>query len=113
MACELAAVENFALQKLLCGSDVTSAAVRAQLNTSKVVKRKATEVGFFTTIRLAIPLGNVVQHQWDWNFDHRRLSHGGSFMCYIVDSNILELEAVTHNGNWPNYFDPDDFKEKG
>lgn len=108
---QLTAVERFALQMLFRGPDVMSAAVRAQLDTLEVVARKATGVGFFTTVHLTTPLINVTQRQWDWNFKHCHLSHGGSFMCWLEDSNVLELEAVVHNGDWPDRFDPDDFTE--
>lgn len=110
---QLTAVERFALQMLLRGPDVSSSAVRAQLDRSEVVARKATGVGFFTTIRLTTPLPDIAQRQWDWNFEHRQLSHGGSFMCWLEDSNVIELEAVTHNGDWPDRFDPSDFSEAG
>jgi len=110
---QLTAVERFALQMLFRGSDMASTAVRARLDTSEVVTRKATRVGFFTTIHLTTPLPNDAQRQWDWNFEHRHLSHGGSFMCWLDDSDVLELEAVTHNGDWPDHFDPDDFMDPG
>lgn len=32
-------------------------------------------------------------------------------MCWVSDPTRLELEAVAHNGGWPDSFDPDDFKE--
>jgi hypothetical protein len=107
----LKAEERFALRMLFRGSDATSVAVRAQLETSQVVDRKETGVGFFTSIRLTAPLPITTQHQWDWNFEHCHLSHGGSFMCWISDASLLELEAVAHNGVWPDSFDPDDFRE--
>lgn len=107
----LTAEERFALRMLFPGSDATSVAVRAQLDTSQVVDRRETGVGFFTSVRLMAPLPITAQRQWDWNFEHRRLSHGGSFMCWVSDPSHLELEAVAHNGEWPDSFDPDDFKE--
>lgn len=110
---KLTAVELFALRMLFRGSDMTSTAMRDRLNTSEVITRKATGVGFFTTIRLTIPLPSGVQRQWDWNFEHRHLSHGGSFMCWLDNSDVLELEAVTYNGDWPEHFDPDDFTGAG
>jgi hypothetical protein len=110
---QLTTVERFALQMLFRGPDAASSAVRMQLSTSEVVARKATGVGFFTTIRLTTPLPNGAQRQWNWNFEHCHLSHGGSFICWLEDSNILELEAVTHNGDWPDHFDPTDFSEAG
>jgi hypothetical protein len=109
---QLTDIERFALQMLFCGQDVASTTVRDQLDTADVITRKATGVGFFTTIRLAIPLSKDAQRQWDWNFEHRHLSHGGSFICWLDDSNVLELEAVIHNGDWPDRFDPNDFSPR-
>ncbi|MCL2644172.1 MAG: hypothetical protein FWD51_01780 [Betaproteobacteria bacterium] len=109
---QLTAVERFALQMLFREQDMTSTTVRTQLDKLDVVTRKTTEVGFFTTIRPVTSLPNDAQCQWDWNFEHRHLSHGGSFMCWLDDSGVLELEAVTHNGGWPDHFDPNDFSEQ-
>jgi hypothetical protein len=92
-------------------SDTTSAAIRSQVDELNVAARKATGVGFFSTINLAKPLETIIQRQWDWNFVHSNLSHGGSFMCWIAASGVLELEAVVHNGEWPEHFDPNDFTE--
>jgi hypothetical protein len=103
--------ERFALGLLFRESDVTSVAVRIQLDMAEVIERKATGVGFFTTIRLITPLPVTTKRQWDWNFAHSQLSHGGSFICWIDGTNVLELEAVVNDGAWPNDFDPRNFKE--
>ncbi|CAG9170821.1 hypothetical protein LMG32289_02163 [Cupriavidus pampae] len=103
--------EKFALRMIFRGSDPTSVAVLAQLDAMDAKQRKATGVGFFTSIRLAIPLRVIEPRHKDWNFRHRLLSHGGSFMCTIEDPTVLELEAVSHNGDWPHSFHVEDFIE--
>jgi hypothetical protein len=103
--------ERFALEMLLAGSNATSAAIRAQIDSLEVVERRKTGVGFFTTMKPAAPLRGLVQRQWDWTFEHRQLSQGGSFMCWIDDMGNLELEAVVHDGQWPRIFNTGDFKE--
>lgn len=103
--------ERFALRMLFRGTDATSIVVRSQLDQLEVTERRETGVGILTTMRLPMRLNNLSQRQWDWNFEHRYLSHGGSFMCWLEDSSVLDLEAVTHSGNWPDRFDPTDFIE--
>jgi hypothetical protein len=108
---EMTNEEIFALAMLLKGDDLPSCALREQVNEMRVLERKNTGVGFFTTIRLKKPLGADMQRQWDWNFSHQHLSHGGSFMCWLSGANTLELEAVSHNGNWPREFNAGYFME--
>ncbi|UXZ94146.1 hypothetical protein K3169_17395 [Pseudomonas phytophila] len=102
--------EEFALQMLFSGQDKVSLAIRLQLKSCAVKARKHTGVGFFTSIALAVTLPVTVQRHWDCNFEHRELSHGGSFMCWIENSSFLELEAVAYNGEWPKKFNSSDFK---
>jgi hypothetical protein len=108
---QLTAEEKFALRMIFRGLDAISTAVRVQVDTMKVTDRKMTGVGFFTTIHLMMALNNITQYQWDWNFEHKALNYGGSFMCWFDGVNVIELEAVTFDGNWPSYFDQNDFKE--
>ena len=92
---ELSKLERFAVSMLFRGSDPFCAAVREGIDAAVVVDRKLTGVGFFATIRLAKPLpADSLQEQWDWNFSHRELSHGGSFMGWREDSDVIGLEAM-------------------
>lgn len=110
---QLTTEELFALREIFRDVNATSTAIGSQLDQAQAIDRKKTGVGFFTTIRLAMPLQEISQQQWEWNFEHRRLSHGGSFMCWLENAYTLELEAVSHNGNWPEHFNPNDFRARG
>lgn len=103
--------EQFALEMLFRGDDVFSATVRVSIGVASRVGRRDTGVGFFTTIRFPCSLPQVSQYQWDWSFTHRKLNHGGAFICVMVEDNILELEGIVHSGVWPASFDRDEFYE--
>ncbi|WP_155500186.1 hypothetical protein [Comamonas testosteroni] len=103
-------LELFALKMVFNGPGALEKSVCAQLSLIEVISRVDTGVGFFSTFRLQYPLQEISQRQWDWNFAHLNLSHGGSFMCFIESEEIIELEGISHNGNWPKIFNPEDFK---
>lgn len=75
-----------------------------------MLTRKNTGVGFFTSVALEAPLDVNFLRQRDLGFEHRDLSHGGSFMCWFGSAGVLELEAVAYNGEWPQRFGALDFK---
>ena len=104
-------VERFALLMIFHGDDSVSVAVRNQLEELVVLSRSGTGVGFLSTMKLAAPLPDSNIHQRDWNFEHRQLSHGGSFMCWTNNPGSLDLEGVVHYGEWPHNFDASDFRE--
>jgi hypothetical protein len=106
----LDAQEKFALSMLFNGADPFSAAVLKQLDTAEVTERRSTGVGFFTMIHFADPLPDAERAQWDWNFAHNGLSHGGSFMSWRESAETIGLEGVSHHGEWPGTFDPSDFR---
>jgi|GEM_PF-4339695 len=110
---ELDAVELFAMAMLFKDAGPLSSAVREGLASATVVERKNTGVGFFTTIRFVEPLpAESAQSQWDWNFSHRSLSHGGSFIAWREGADCIGLEGVSHRGDWPVSFDPTDVVER-
>lgn len=104
--------ERFALSKLFLGNDAFSVSLISQLDSAVVIKREKTGVGFFSTIRFPCPVSELMrQRQWDWNFDHRDLMYGGSFMAYFEPPSTIVLEAVAHHGDWPKIFDSQAFVE--
>ncbi len=48
---------------------------------------------------------------WDWNFSHKQLPYGGSFIFYKESPNELTLEAVTFDGLWPQKFNETYFSD--
>src|SRR4051794_20746796 len=98
--------ERFALLMLFAGTDPLATAVRANLVHAQVTERRSTGLGFFTTVKFMAPLPEADRSQWDWNFKHEALTHGGSFISWREDPNTLGLEAVSHHGDWPTQFDP-------
>jgi hypothetical protein len=109
---ELSAQERFAIAMLFKDSDPFCSAVREGLAAAEVVERKFTGVGFFTTIHFTEPLPTGSERsQWDWNFSHRKLSHGGSFMGWREGTDRIGLEGVSHHGDWPEVFEPLEFSE--
>lgn len=107
------ALEQFAIAKLFGDADSFASAVRDGLASATVTERTWTGVGFFATIRFLRPLpAESSQSQWDWNFLHRALTHGGSFIAWREGPDGIGLEGVSHHGNWPKDFDPADFSER-
>lgn len=103
--------ELFALSKIFFRKDIFDIEITNKLNNIEVIERKNTIVGFFSLIRFKNKLPDVSRRQWDWNFNHRDLKYGGSFMAYFKPPDLIELEAVVHDGNWPINFDPTAFVE--
>ena len=102
--------ERFALEKIFHGDSDFDRAVVDQLQMVEVVERDMTGIGFFSTVRFPGHLpDNRGRLQWDWNFNHRDLSQGGSFMASYEEPDIIELEAVAFYGEWPLSFDADAF----
>ncbi len=85
--------------------------VCALLDKASVIERKITGVGYFTTIKFPTDLPETKVLQWDWNFEHRRLKHGGAFIACYEAPKTIELEAVVHDGLWPKPFKSEDFQE--
>lgn len=109
---KLAEEERFALYKLFGGESEFDLAVISQIENAEVIERRETGVGYFSTIRFSMPLPESKGRlQWDWNFNHRNLKHGGSFIAFYDPPNVIELEAVVHDGGWPMKFDSDAFVE--
>ena len=109
---QLTKEERFALEKIFHGNTDFEKAIIDRLNSAKVVEREATGVGFFTTIKLSDHLpSNQGRIQWDWGFKHQALTHGGSFMASYEEPDLIQLEAVSHHGEWPSNFDANAFSE--
>jgi len=102
-------VELFALERLFSGAEPICEAIRRGLGGAIVVERSLTGVGFFSTIRFVTSLPESEQRQWDWNFSHSKLPNGGSFMVWREGADVIELEAVSHFGDWPMTFNASDF----
>lgn len=87
--------------------------MRDKIRDAESVRWENTGVGFFSTIKLNSPIPVIpTMRMWQYNFRHPDFPHGGSYMCYIVDDQELELEAVTFGGaDWPNPSDPNDFDD--
>lgn len=103
--------ERFALIMVFEDNSPLSSEIRTLLDAADVIERKYTGVGFFSIIRFSKPLIELVGNsQWEWNFRHKKLSHGGSFICWFEEKDKIILEAVSHIGKWPS-FNKDDFTE--
>lgn len=108
---QISEIESFALDKIF-GGDEEAVEVLRNVDLAEVVERKETGVGFFAKILLRGNLSpQLEKRQWDWNFSHRKLMHGGSFIAFLEMPNVIELEGVVHSGAWPTIFDPQDFSE--
>jgi hypothetical protein len=100
--------ERFALAMLFHGNDAMSDFIEHCLSTASV-EREDSGVGFFATIRFPRSLPDTERNQWDWNFVHKGLTHGGSFICWREGDRAITLEGVSHHGDWPSIFDVSDF----
>lgn len=76
-----------------------------------VASREETGVGFVSTVRFSARLPKTTASQWDWNFSHHRLTHGGSFICFRDGDDGLVVEGVAHVGEWPRFDRTDFFDE--
>jgi len=102
--------EIFALTMLFGDQKFFDESVISQLDHTEVLERKKTGIGYFTKIKFADPLPDCCDRKiWDWNFSHKDLEYGGSFIAYYDPPNVIELEAVVHDGLWPKDFDKNAF----
>lgn len=103
--------EKFALKHIFQGAGLIETAVNDGICSADITERTNTVVGFFSTIAFKERFPDDLERfHWDWNFYHKKLPHGGSFMAWYVPPNVIELEAVAHDGDWPIVFNPDDFR---
>ena len=102
-----------ALKLIFCDSDDLSIAMRNRINKATLLDHEDTGVGFYSTIKFSPPLEELPEVRIrEFNFEHPAFPHGGSFMCWFIDANTIEIEAVTLGGaNWPDHYDPDSFSE--
>lgn len=107
----LTPLEQYALSNLFRDNDAASVALRAQINGLRASQRIETKVGFLTRITLRTPLDSMTRRELDWSFKHSKLEDGGSFACWLEEKGVIELDAVTHGGDWPGRFDVADFRE--
>ncbi|HWT35708.1 MAG TPA: hypothetical protein VN289_05465 [Paraburkholderia sp.] len=103
--------ERFALTVLFPGSTGIDLCVRNALDEARVIDRRFTGVGFFSSIALPLQIDEREEGSRDWNFQHTELDLGGSFMCAISHGGSIDLEAVALTGEWPRTFDPRKFSE--
>ncbi|MDH0868216.1 hypothetical protein [Mitsuaria sp. GD03876] len=104
--------EVFALAKLFARSSTLDIAINSAAHEAEVIERLATECGLFSTLRFPFHLPRTDGSlQRDWDFSHRDLEHGGSFLASLAYPDVVELEFVAHVEPWPNGFDPSAFQE--
>lgn len=104
--------EVFALAKLFAKPSPLDIAINSVAHEAEVIERLTTEGGLFSTVKLPFDLPQTDGSlQRDWNFSHRDLEHGGSFIASVVYPDIIELEFVAHVERWPRAFDPGAFQE--
>lgn len=105
--------DMIALKLIFSGSDALSTTVRNRIDGATLLDRERTGVGFFSTIKISPPLDALPEVKLrEFNFEHPAFPHGGSFMCWFITEDTLEIEAVTLGGaDWPDNFDPDLFSE--
>lgn len=110
MTNKIANEEHFALMKIFGNQTNFDNAISSQLDHTEVLERKETGIGYFTKIQFANPLPDCFDGKiWDWNFNHKDLKYGGSFIAYYDPPNVIELVAVVHDGLWPKEFDKNAF----
>lgn len=100
--------EKFCLRNVLLNEPDLSEFVDRNLASATVVRRRS-QAGFFATVTFREVLPETARAQWDWDFKHRGMSNGGSFICWREDPSALGLEAVAFDDDWPARFDPYDF----
>ncbi len=102
--------ETFALCRVFASHPTMNAFIQRLLATAEVVRERS-GVGFFATFTFSEPLPCTSENQWDWNFKHREMQSGGSFICWREGPNALGLEGVSLVGSWPASFEPEAFTE--
>jgi hypothetical protein len=102
--------EEFALRRIFANHPTMNAFIQRLLPTAEVVRERSS-VGFFATFTFLEPLPDTSENQWDWNFKHRKMQGGGSFVCWREGPDALGLEGVSLVNSWPASFEPADFTE--
>jgi len=101
---ELTPLERSVLGMIFDGDHPVLAALRAQLQTARVVGREFTGVGFFLSVEVdprvraparSLRFGDVVA-------DIVGLRHGAGFLVFVDDGLLDTLEAYTFEEPWPS-----------
>jgi hypothetical protein len=99
----LTKLECAVLEKLLAGDLPALEALRSQARSSRIVERRMTGVGFFTTF--AVP-PDVPRVQGSFQLGDvlgklEGLAHGAGFLLWVEDGVLEMLEGYTFDEPWP------------
>jgi len=101
---DLTKLERAVLDMLLAGELPAAETLRAQVRVGRVVERRITGVGFFTTFAVppdaprvhgSFQLGDVLARI-------EGLSHGAGFVLWVKNGALDMLEGYTFDESWPH-----------
>lgn len=112
-------LERAILEKLFDGVHPALRSLRHQAELAKVVSRRFTGAGFFTSFELpnALPAASVPSAKirfGDVGANIPGLQHGAGFLVYVDDGKLTMLEGYSYDEKWPervenfelHYLDP-------
>jgi hypothetical protein len=99
----LTKLERAVLEKLLAGDLPALVALRSQVRSSRIVERRMTGVGFFTTFAVPpeVPRVQGSFQLGDVSAEIEGLSGGAGFILWVNDGVLDMLEGYTIEGPWP------------
>lgn len=102
-------IEILALINLFAGEEIGDVAIARDIQSFKVVSREKTCAGFYSIIRFSKDLYWVSKlKERSWKFDHPLLYRkGGYFVCWVIDTQTVCLEAFSCSGKWPSELLPE------
>ena len=100
---KLVEIENIALHLLFSRGEELDTLVLSRVDTSSVLEREATGVGFYCTLLFSLPLPEIPEvRRRNFAFNNPAFPHGGVFHCEFLETDIIELEGVSFGGTvWP------------
>ena len=105
MDLELTPLERAVLEKLFAGEHPVLAALRTQLEASKVARRELTGVGFFVdfTVPRTVPPAPVGERLsfGDVHAELEGLAHGAGFLAFVEEGYLTLLEGFSYDEPWP------------
>ena len=100
-------LEQAVMEKLLAGDHVLLAALRRQADSTLVVSREYTGVGFYCVFEVRAPgvEGPLDFELADVYAAMEGVEHGVGFVLFVRNGRLAWLEGATFEGPWPRTLD--------
>ncbi len=99
-------LEAVAVEKIFATDSDFARRMRELAKDARVIERKFTGVGIYSTIRFKSELPPRTELiDWCWSFSHPAIPDGGQVIVWWDDATTITLEGFTYTSPWPEDLD--------